>query len=862
MRKILLCFTFLSCVITIDAQDIKKSKSSTEDQSKTEKKDSIKDKNADYETFLKDATTKKGLINIHQKKQDLFFEISKEIEGKDLLIVNKLSTVNAQINDAGVNKGINYENQIIRFYIDKKNNKVWAKTFDPKISVPENDNIAQSVKDNYAEAIIEGFDIKTYSKDSTKVVFQVNNIFNGSSKSFNNLFDNIGIGSSVKSDRSYIDEVKAFPENIVIKSVLSSSVTESKETVNLTILTTTNIILLPEPMVGRFADQRVGYFTTKKNYYSDAQQSVQSKELITRWRLEPKPEDVEKYLRGELVEPKKKILYYLDPATPKQWQEAILEGVKDWNKTFEKAGFKNAIDAKMPPEDDKDFDADDVRYSVITYAASEKANAMGPSVIDPRSGEIIEADIVWWHNVMSLLQTWMRVQTGIIDAKVRGNILPTDRMANAIRFASSHEVGHTLGLKHNMGSSFAFTTEELRNPKFTESMGGTAPSIMDYARFNYIAQEGDGVVQITPKIGVYDEFAIDWGYRWTGAKTPFDEVKTTRKWIEKHKNDPLYFYGAQQDEVIDPRSQSEDLGNDAMKAGEYGIINLKKSLNEIVKWTTQEGENYNDAKEFYNQIINQWHVYNSHVLANIGGIYLNPNVLGDGQNSYESVPYDIQKRAIQYLLKNAVDFPQWLFVTQWKNLLKPAKNTPNGLVDQSPFNVFREKQAVILYNLLRDDRLLRLQENEFNQDAKKEMTALELMTDLRKAIFAKTIKKRNLNIYERMTQKNYIDALIIDVMRMYEKTSSKSLTSQPTRMPMICDYAGHIHQGEEHHATDEKNLNLYFTGMKRLSDVGSLKRGELIRIRNIIKSAAGSGDQMTRNHYADTLIRLNEILGK
>ena len=483
MKKILLIATLFISTLNFaqekktDKESEKETTSSSKEKTDSKsKKDSLK--TTDYQTFVKDATLKKGLINVYEKKQDVFFEISPQILGKDILIVNKLSTVNTQINDAGVNKGINYENKIIRFYADWKNKKVWVKTFDPKISVPENDNISQSVKDNYAEAIIEGFDIKTQSADSTKIVFQANKVFNGSSKSFNNLFDNIGIGSSVKTDRSYIDQIKVFPQNVVVKSVLSSSVTENKQTVDLTILTTTNIILLPEPMVGRFADHRVGYFTTKKNYFSDVQQSVQNKELITRWRLEPKDEDRERYLRGELVEPKKTIVYYLDPSTPRQLQQPILEGVKDWNKTFEKAGFKNAVEARMPPLDDMDFDPDDVRYSVITYAASEKANAMGPSVVDPRSGEIIEADIVWWHNVMSLLQAWMRVQTGIIDPEVRGNVFPANKMGNAVRFASSHEVGHTFGLKHNMGSSFAFDVEQLRSPQFTEKMGGTAPSIM------------------------------------------------------------------------------------------------------------------------------------------------------------------------------------------------------------------------------------------------------------------------------------------------------------------------------------------------------------------------------------------------
>ena len=780
--------------------------------------------------------------------------------GKDLLIVNKISSVPAQINNAGINKGMNYENKLIRFYKDEKNNKVWAKTFDPKISVNKKDNIARSVQDNYVESIIEGFEIKTYGKDSA-VVVQVNNVFNGTSKSFNNLFDNIGMGGSVRTKDSYIEEVKSFPQNVVIKSQLTTQVSEGKTTAekaDLTVGTTTNIVLLPEPMVGRFSDDRVGYFTTPKVYFSDKQQRVDNKELITRWRLEPKEQEVGKYLSGQLVEPKKPIVYYIDPATPKQWQQAIIDGVHDWNKAFEKAGFKNVISARLPDPEDKEFDVDDVRYSVITYAASSMANAMGPSVVDPRTGEILESDIIWWHNVMTLLHSWMRVQTGIIDPEARGNVFPDAKMANAIRFVSSHEVGHTFGLRHNMGSSFAYSVEDLRKPDFTEKMGGTAPSIMDYARFNYVAQEGDGVKQITPKIGVYDEFAINFGYRWTGKSSPEEELSITKSWIDKHDGDPKYFYGEQQSETIDPRSQSEDLGNNAMKAGEYGIINLKKTIPNIIKWSTKDGETYEEAKAFYNQVINQWYVYNTHTLANIGGFYLTPLVKGDKMKSYIPVPYQTQKEALNFLKKNILTLPKWLFINPLKDVLKPTKNTPAGAVEQSPYNIFRERQAAILYNLLHDERLLRILEAEFLQTEGNEkiMTVVELFDDLRKFIFDKSLKNKSLTIAERTTQKNYVDALIIDVGRIYEKTE-KGIFS---KMPMICDYAHY--NLEDKHSIDEQNLTMYFSGMKRLSEVGSAKRAELIKVKKIILIAKNTGDEATRNHYEDMLIRLNKALGE
>jgi len=861
MKKILLVAMMLQSMVAFsqDKKTKKKDAAKTENEAKKDSTASKSDITA-YNDFIKGAVTKDGLFKIHTIKEKIYFEIPNEVLGKDLLIVNKISSVPAQINNAGINKGMNYESKLIRFYKDEKNNKVWAKTFDPKISVNKKDNIALSVRDNYGESIIEGFEIKTYGKDSA-VVVQVNNVFNGTSKSFNNLFDNIGMGGSVRTKDSYIEEVKSFPQNVVIKSQLTTQVSEGKTTAekaDLTVGTTTNIVLLPEPMVGRFSDDRVGYFTTPKVYFSDKQQRVDNKELITRWRLEPKEQEVGKYLSGQLVEPKKPIVYYIDPATPKQWQQAIIDGVHDWNKAFEKAGFKNVISARLPDPEDKEFDVDDVRYSVITYAASSMANAMGPSVVDPRTGEILESDIIWWHNVMTLLHSWMRVQTGIIDPEARGNVFPDAKMANAIRFVSSHEVGHTFGLRHNMGSSFAYSVEDLRKPDFTEKMGGTAPSIMDYARFNYVAQEGDGVKQITPKIGVYDEFAINFGYRWTGKSSPEEELSITKFWIDKHDGDPKYFYGEQQSETIDPRSQSEDLGNNAMKAGEYGIINLKKTIPNIIEWSTKDGETYEEAKAFYNQVINQWYVYNTHTLANIGGFYLTPLVKGDKMKSYKPVPYQTQKEALNFLKKNILTLPKWLFINPLKDVLKPTKNTPAGAVEQSPYNIFRERQAAILYNLMHDERLLRLLEAEFlhTEGSEKIMTVAELFDDLRKFIFDKSLKNRSLTIAERMTQKNYVDALIIDVGRIYEKTE-KGIFG---KMPMICDYAQH--SLEDKHSIDEQKLTLYFSGMKRLSEVGSAKRAELIKVKKIILVAKNTGDEATRNHYEDMLIRLNKALGE
>lgn len=657
------------------------------------------------------------------------------------------------------------------------------------------------------------------------------------------MLNSLGLGGLVNPDLSFIKEIKAFEKNVVVKSTYSAQIMEENKTANLTIGVTSNIVLLPaQPMNSRFADERIGYFNTPKWYYNDLQQEVDKRKVITRWRLEPKEEDIEKYLAGNLVEPKKPIIFYIDPSTPNQWVPYILQGILDWNVAFEAAGFKNAIEAKLLSEDETDdFDIDDVRYSVLSYAASDKANAMGPSVVDPRSGEILESDVIWWHNVMTVIKNWMRVQTGIIDPEVRSNTFSENRMGNAIRFVSSHEIGHTLGLMHNMGSSYAFDVEDLRSKTFTNQMGGTAPSIMDYARFNYVAQEGDGVTQTTPEIGVYDKFAIAWGYRWLPTNSPFEDKKSTNEWLLKVAGNPLYFYGAQQSQlnIIDPRAQSEDLGNDAMKASSYGLINLKKTIPQILAWTQEPENDYSKAGELYADVINQWNMYNFHVLNNVGGIYITPSVYGDGNTTFTPVPKEKQERAVQYIIDHVVNIPDWLINEKLLSYVKPVTSSPMGGIQQSIYSFFREKQYGVLYYLFEDKRLLRLLESEFmgNSNYKVE----DLFNQMRSAVFP---SKRKLSIQERMVQKNYVDALIVDNNNLFEKTAGKSIGE---------DWC--VHQ----HVHSNKQIQLNFESMMRVSEVTSYKRGELMNVYNLIKNLNGR-DQATKSHFLDLKIRIEEAL--
>ncbi|MGJ1420177.1 zinc-dependent metalloprotease [Sphingobacterium spiritivorum] len=822
----------------------------------TTKKDSV----MAYAKIAKDAKIDSGIFNILSKGKDYYFEIPLNKMDKDFLLINKISSVPLALNEAGLNKGMNFENKVLRFTVKKTRNEVWVGEAKPQVEVPRQDAIAKSVADNFTQSFIESFKIESYNADSSAVLIKVNKVFDGTEKSFNDVFTNLGLGTSPKSSLSNVEQIKSFRNNVVVRSILSTKVTEGNESVPISLTVTSNIYELPDnKMKARFADPRVGYFTTARWYFSDAQQEMEKRELVTRWRLEPKDEDKARYLAGELVVPKKPIVFYIDPATPKQWREQIIAGVYDWQKAFEEAGFKDAIIAKEVPEG-MDFDIDDANISAITYAASPQANAMGPSVVDPRTGEILEADVIWWHNVMTILNSWMRVQTGIIDTDVRGNSFSDEKMAHAIRFVSSHEVGHTLGLKHNMGSSHSFPVDSLRSPHFTETMGGTATSIMDYARFNYVAQPEDNVKVITPVIGLYDKYAIGWAYRWYDKTNPWDELPELRKVIETHQHNPYYWYGEQQDgkNIIDPRSQSEDLGDNAMKAGEYGLRNLKRTMPHIINWTTANGEDYYRAGKLYMAVIGQWYAYADHVLNNIGGIYLENPVMGDGKSAYAPVPRNTQIDALKYLKNQVYYLPEWLFRQDLITKTFPLKDSPVGPFEYAPYNLKREFQYSILYNLVKDERLLRMTEMELLFGKDKAWSVEEFLTAVRKDIFRKSLNKENLDIETRMLQQNYIDVLLVSTSKNMEKLQSKKLQIVDQFLkearPEICPVHGTAH------GSDKSIRNVHVSGMSRTSEMLTSKRAELFQIRTLLMQARNSGDIATKAHYQDLLARIAGVL--
>lgn len=650
----------------VKADTLKKDTTVT-DTTKVEKEDvkskaKKEPKETEYQKIIKKGgTVTDGLFRVRHIEDKYYFEVPDSMLGRYILCVTRFTAVPQNF---GQFAGEEITHSTI--YFEKRDtSQIMIRQYVLSHLADNGDNISRTLEQSTVDPIVQAFKVIGQNEEKDASLIEVTSLFNSDNNlmSFSNTDKTtLKVGGLMK-DRTFIDTIKVFPTNIEVATTRtygsSPARSEASRTGTITMAFNTSMVLLPkEPMRKRLWDDRVGYFVNNFVRFSDDQHKTEHESIISRYRLVPK--NKKKYLRGELTEPEKQIVYYIDPATPKKWIPYLIQGINDWNVAFEAAGFKNAITAKVLPEDDPNVSLEDARYSVLRYLPSETENAYGPRIVDPRSGEIIEAHICWFHNVMNLLTKWYMVQCGAVDKRAQTMHFDDKLMGELIRFVSSHEVGHSLGLRHNMGASFATPVEKLRDKAWVEKNGHTA-SIMDYARFNYVAQPEDNISPkgLFPRINDYDKWAIKWGYQWRPEfKDEYEEKeKLMTETTNILKGNPrLWFGGEGRNE--DPRAQTEDLSDNNVKASEYGIKNLKRVMQHLPQWTKEENDQYDDLVEMYKAVTDQFNRYMNHVAKNIGGRYIN-NM--PGMEPYAPVPAARQREALQYLGRNIFEAPEWLY---------------------------------------------------------------------------------------------------------------------------------------------------------------------------------------------------------
>lgn len=836
--QILFCVSLLTSAESIAQKKDKKDKNAPQPVAAEIKKTDAKKEPKPYKKVIDStAVTQKGLIDVHKVADKYLFEISESLIGKEIMTITRYSKTPA---GGGIFGGEEINRQVVRFE-KGMNNTIILRSITYVITTPDEDKpITKSVKNSSADPIIGIYDILAYKKDeagkeNVASVIDMNSAFDSDMQTFslNSINKQLLSIQAFQKDKSFIQFIKSFPINTEIRTTKTFTTVAPQISRNpmpkigvdlpagldagvVTMELNTSFILLPEnPMRKRTFDKRVGYFANGYGVFTEDSQKSETDIFAVRWRLEPKnAEDAEKQKRGELIEPKKPIVYYLDPATPDKWKPFIKQGIDDWQAAFEFAGWKNAIRGEYWPENDPTMSLEDARFSVLRYFAAEIQNAYGPNVHDPRTGEIMESHIGWYHNIMSLLRDWYLIQTAAVDPNARHKKLDDKLMGELIRFVSSHEVGHTLGLRHNMGASNATPVEMLRNAEFQKKNGHTS-SIMDYARFNYVAQPEDNVKDLFPKIGDYDKWAIKWGYSYfNNAKSEEEEKALLNEMTkEAYKNRRLWF--GTESSPYDPRYQTEDLGDNAMKASEYGIKNLKRILPNLIEWSKEKGEDYSELEGLYNSLVGQFRRYMGHVTKNVGGIYETPKTYDMQGNEYEIVPSAIQNEAVAFLNEQLFKTPTWLLD---QNVL--AKINPDNGVE-----LIKGIQDGTLSSLLSLDRMARLMETSSMNKANYSID--ELLSDLKRGIFSELRTNTAIDVYRRNLQKLYVTKLI-DAISL------------------------------------DRNAVANFNGRRIViadTDLPSISRGHLIELRSQLKAAnALATDRLSKFHIADLVARIDKAL--
>ncbi len=772
------------------------------------------------------AHTERGGITMHRVDDRYFFEVPDSLLSRDFLMVTRVAGVPAG-SGGFQSAGSSLNERMIRW--ERAGERVLLKSIATEAVADDTLPIARSVAANNYPAIIAAFPIAAFARDSNAYVLDVTDFFSTDNPATSGMNANqrrlYGI-RRFDPARSFISSVRAFPINIEVRQVQTFDAATPPSDPNgasVSMETRQSMILLPRvPMRPRNFDPRVGYFSIDRVNYGLDEQKAASQEFITRWRLEPK--DAAAYARGELVEPVKPIVYYIDPGTPARWKRFVKEGVENWNVVFEKAGFKNAIMAKDAPTaaQDPDFDMDDARYSVVRWAASLVRNATGPHTHDPRSGEIINSEITWYHNHMRSYRNWLIMETGASNPQARSLDIPDELMGETMRQVITHEIGHALGLQHNMMASASFPTDSLRSQTFTSKYGVSA-TIMDYARQNYIAQPSDGLKtkDFIRRLGPFDDFAINWGYRIIPVATADAERPTLNKWLTAQATPYPYRFVPQGMGSGDPRVQTEDLGDDPVKSSTYAVMNYKRMIPQLVSWTTKPGENFAEFQEVYEESIGRWAGYMGHVATVIGGVNVELKTADLAGPVYTVVPRARQKAALAFLSDNIIATPTWL--------------QPKEIVSRiGPTTAIAARQAAMMSSLLSAARLSRLAESE-KYDAANAYPLVEYLADLKRSVWTGAMPDAS----RRQLQRVYLQRLEVLIT--------------PPAAPAV------VPGGGGGPPAPTRPIPFVTPASLPQSDLPALARMQLREIQREAR-AMGTADATARAHWSDVADRITQIL--
>ena len=779
------------------------------------------------------AVTDSGGITVHQVDDRWFFEVPDSLRGRDFLLVSRIAGV-PQNFGGFTSAGTSVEEQVVRW--ERHGNTVLLRSVSFTAVADDSLPIALSVASNNVGPILGAFPIQAFGKDSASYVLDVTDFFAGDTPGIAGLSPAQRRQYQVRRldpARSYVSAIRAFPLNLEARHTQTFDAGEppsEPRTGTISLEMRQSLVLLPkEPMRPRYADQRAGFSAVSRVNYGLDEYKAATQRFIRRWRLEPK--DPAAYARGELVEPVKPIVYYIDPATPAKWRKYVKQGVEDWQKPFEAAGFKNAILAKDPPSraEDPAWDPEDIRYSVVRWAASLVRNAVGPSTADPRTGEIIESDITWYHNHLRSYRNRLMIETGAANPAARTLDLDEAFLGETLRKVITHEVGHAIGLPHNMAASSLYPVDSLRSPAFVKRYGISA-TIMDYARQNYVAQPGDGLEpnDFIRKLGPFDDFIINWGYRvLPGAATPEDERATLNRWLTESAGPLRYRYVPQALSNIDPRAQTEDVGGDPVGASRYAEANLRRVVPNLTAWTTQSGEDYEDLEELYGEALSMWGLYMGHVVTVIGGVQVDFKTADEDGAVYTPVARERQRAALRFLSEQAFRTPAWMAPDDILARIGP----PTGATS------LVARQTSVMTQLLDARRLLRLTEPGSPYSGE------EYLRDLRVAVWGASSADTSvrLDANRRALQRVYLERLEALITPPQPPTPGAGGAAQGPAGPPPSPLLGPINV--------------------QRSDLPALARRELRAIQAQARAAATAAPAgVLRAHWQDVVDRVDDIL--